>query len=66
MLSNIQKLKDSVEGEVLQIPDTVVGAIEVMNGLHGTGKERTVSLEASGYDPLKVQQVVNTLVEFWE
>lgn len=59
-------LPENSDGVVVQIPDTVVGAIEVMNGLHGIGEARVQSLKNAGYDPAKVQKLVNTLVIFWE
>lgn len=48
------------------IPPTVAGAILVMNNVFGVGSERRNGLKEAGFDPVKVQRLVNTLVEFWE
>ena len=50
----------------LKVPESLVGAIEVMNGVHGVGKARKESLERDGYDAKKVQEIVNFLVTVWE
>lgn len=54
------------EAEFLKVPPSLVAAIEVMNGVHGIGKERVKSLEREGYDAKKVQEIVNFLVLIWE
>ena len=54
------------DAEFLKIPESLVGAIEVMNGIHGVGKSRKESLEREGYDAKKVQEIVNFLVTVWE
>lgn len=54
------------EAEFLKVPPSLVAAIEVMNGVHGIGKERVKSLELEGYDAKKVQEIVNFLVLIWE
>lgn len=50
----------------LRLPESLVGAIEVMNGMHGVGEDRKASLEREGYDAKKVQEIVNFLVTIWE
>lgn len=52
--------------EFLKVPESLVGAIEVMNGVHGIGEHRKTSLEREGYDAKKVQEIVNFLVTVWE
>lgn len=50
----------------LKVPENLVAAIEVMNGVHGVGNARKESLEREGYDAKKVQEIVNFLVTVWE
>lgn len=52
--------------EFLKVPENLVAAIEVMNGVHGVGEARKASLEREGYDAKKVQEIVNFLVTVWE
>lgn len=54
------------ESEFLKVPQSLVAAIEVMNGVHGIENERVKSLELEGYDAKKVQEIVNFLVTIWE
>lgn len=52
--------------EFLKVPENLIAAIEVMNGVHGIGDARRASLEHEGYDAKKVQEIVNFLVTVWE
>lgn len=51
----------SYNASVLKIPHTIAVAIEVINGIYGTGEERKSNLEKSGYNYEKVQECVDEL-----
>jgi len=51
--------------DVLRIPSTIAGAIEVMCGIHGVNPERKESLTKSGYDAERVQACVDEFAEIW-
>lgn len=53
------------DAEFLKIPEELVAAIEVMNGIYGVGEERKNLLEKAGFDARRVQEIVNFLVEIW-
>lgn len=43
--------------EFLKVPENLVAAIEVMNGVHGVGDARRASLEREGYDAKKCRKL---------
>lgn len=51
---------------LIEIPETLSVAFEVLAGKWSTGYERARLLEEAGYDPVKVQNCVNDLWDLME
>lgn len=51
---------------IIQMPQIVGVAFEVVSGVYGTGEERRKRLESMGYDYSKIQSCVNDLVKLIE
>ena len=51
------------ETHKLQCSQAFYGALLVMTGRYGTGKERQAALKADGFDAAQVQAAVNNIVE---
>lgn len=50
----------------VELPETVVCAMEVLCNCYGIGDERKKLLKEAGYDADKVQKCVNELVNLFE
>ena len=51
---------------MIELPETVGVAFEVLADQFGVDHDRVVRLKAAGYDPKKVQQCVNDLIALCE
>lgn len=52
--------------QLLKVPQPVAVAIEVINGLYGTGAERVKNLEKCGYNSKEIQDCVNVMYPLFE
>lgn len=52
----------TVNTMMIELPETVGVAFEVLADQFGVDHDRIVRLKAAGYDPKKVQQCVNDLI----
>lgn len=56
-------LRRDDEYELFTCNDTMfMVALDVIDGKYGNGKERTKALKDAGYDPKKIQKIVNNLL----